>query len=113
MLSNAYFLAKFRFDTAKNEPAKNLQKFKICKIICQICQICLGTTGREPAAAEAGPPRGLLPGRPGRPGRRLRARRRGARGQAGPTMRDKNINGIPYPYSGSFSAVSKPKCESK
>ena len=22
-----YFLAKFRFDTAENEPAKNLQKF--------------------------------------------------------------------------------------
>ena len=28
MLSNAYFLAKFRFDTAENEPAKNLQKFR-------------------------------------------------------------------------------------
>ena len=27
MLSNAFFLAKFRFDTAENEPAKNLQKF--------------------------------------------------------------------------------------
>ena len=27
MLSNAYFLAKFRFDTAENEPAENLQKF--------------------------------------------------------------------------------------
>ena len=27
MLSNAYFFAKFRFDTAENEPAKNLQKF--------------------------------------------------------------------------------------
>ena len=27
MLSNAYFLAKFRFGTAKNEPAKNLQNF--------------------------------------------------------------------------------------
>ena len=27
MLSNAYFLAKFRFDTAENEPAKNLQNF--------------------------------------------------------------------------------------
>ena len=26
-LSNAYFLAKFRFDAAENEPAKNLQKF--------------------------------------------------------------------------------------
>ena len=29
MLSNAYFLANFRFDTAENEPAKNLQQF--CK----------------------------------------------------------------------------------
>ena len=28
MLSSAYFLAKFRFDTAENEPAKNLQNFK-------------------------------------------------------------------------------------
>ena len=27
MLSNAYFLAKIRFDTAENEPAKILQKF--------------------------------------------------------------------------------------
>ena len=25
MLLNAYFLTKFRFDTAENEPAKNLQ----------------------------------------------------------------------------------------
>ena len=29
MLSNAYFLAKFRFDTAENEPAKNLQNLLI------------------------------------------------------------------------------------
>ena len=27
MLSNVYFLAKFRFDTAENEPAKNLANF--------------------------------------------------------------------------------------
>ena len=27
MLSNAYVLAKFRFDTAENEPAKNVQNF--------------------------------------------------------------------------------------
>ena len=27
MLSNAYFLAKFRFDTAENEPAKILKNF--------------------------------------------------------------------------------------
>ena len=29
MLSNAYFLAKFRFDTAENEPTKNLQKSSV------------------------------------------------------------------------------------
>ncbi len=28
MLSNAYFLAKVRCDTAENEPAKNLQNFR-------------------------------------------------------------------------------------
>ena len=28
MLSNAYFLANFRFDTAENEPAKILQIFQ-------------------------------------------------------------------------------------
>ena len=28
MLSNAYFLANIRFDTAENEPAKNLQNFR-------------------------------------------------------------------------------------
>ena len=28
MLSNAYFVAKFRFDTAENEPAKILQNFR-------------------------------------------------------------------------------------
>ena len=28
MLSNAYFLAKFRFDTAENEPAINLQNLQ-------------------------------------------------------------------------------------
>ena len=31
MLSNAYFLAKFRFDTAENEPAKNLQNLNFAK----------------------------------------------------------------------------------
>ena len=30
MLSNAHFLGKFRFDTAENEPAKNLQIFEKC-----------------------------------------------------------------------------------
>ena len=31
MLSNAYFLSKFRFDSAENEPAKNLKNFVITK----------------------------------------------------------------------------------
>ena len=31
MLSNAYLLAKIGFDTAENEPAKNLQKLAGCQ----------------------------------------------------------------------------------
>ena len=34
MLSNAYFLAKFRFDTAENEPAQNLQTVAKKKCDC-------------------------------------------------------------------------------
>ena len=34
MLSNTYVLAKFRFDTAENEPAKNLQNF--AKILAKV-----------------------------------------------------------------------------
>ena len=33
MLSNAYFVAKFRFDTAENEPAKNLKNLSILLIL--------------------------------------------------------------------------------
>ena len=37
MLSNAHFLAKIRFDTVENEPAKNLQNFAtFCKILLAI-----------------------------------------------------------------------------
>ena len=32
---------------------------------------------------------------------------------SGPKIRDTNINAIPYQYSGSFSAVSKPNFASK
>ena len=56
MLSNAYFLAKFRFHTAENEPAKNFAKhFPV--------SACLPTPdlrgGRRPGAARA-PGRKLL-----------------------------------------------------
>ena len=57
MLSNAYFLATFRFDTAENEAAKNLQKRMLILLI--------EAAGHGPL----GPPRG---------GRGPRAR--GARG---------------------------------
>ena len=36
MLSNAYFLAKFCFDTAENEPAKNSQNFRNFAIFANI-----------------------------------------------------------------------------
>ena len=43
MLSNAYFLAKFRFDTAEDEPAKNLQKLeKFAKaLLSQLVKVSL------------------------------------------------------------------------
>ena len=42
MLSNAYFLAKFRFDTAENEPAKNWQEF--CNLLAagKLATLALG-----------------------------------------------------------------------
>ena len=68
MLSNAYFLAKFRFDTAENEPAKNLQKFaKICPNFANCANI--------PSAARLGRDR---EGRGRRPARGLRRLARGA-----------------------------------
>ena len=62
MLSNAYFLAKFRFDTAENEPAKKLQNFaqKIAKfanhvanliVIFAIPEAMTGGRGASVAAA--------------------------------------------------------------
>ena len=43
MLSNAYFLAKFRFDTAENEPAKNLQNFGEKLLIFPVLPTLRGT----------------------------------------------------------------------
>ena len=64
MLSNAYFLAKFRFDTAENEPAKKFAK--ICKFEYWLLSFFeeLGVSRRTCASAPgacASPPG---PGRP-------------------------------------------------
>ena len=61
MLSNAYFLAKFRFDTAENEPAKNLQnfaKFKqpevaLVRALCQRAQREEASSSQVRSAAAA------------------------------------------------------------
>ena len=93
MLSNAYFLAKFRFDTAENEPAKNLQnlrKFKICQIFANLLLTSavprLRARGRRRRGARGGAravpePRGAGPA--GEQGR-------AARGGRGPRGRDGN-----------------------
>ena len=66
MLSNAYFLAKFRSDTAENEPAKNLQNFRkmhfrkmhFRKMHFRKMQVRrVPTVARTPAAAAATPTR--------------------------------------------------------
>ena len=47
MLSNAYFLAKFRFDTVENEPAKNMQNFTKNYKICQFREQGVHPRGRH------------------------------------------------------------------
>ena len=86
MLSNAYFLAKFRFDTAENEPAKNLQNFAKKIQNLPINRLHLDDEVRELGALAAEllvaavvgdegpmPPVMGLPSRAGRGVRRLRA----------------------------------------
>ena len=50
MLSNAYFLATFRFDTAKYEPAKKLQK-----TFAMVRGVGLGPRSRTNGDRRAGP----------------------------------------------------------
>ena len=53
MQSNAYFLAKFRFDTAENEPAKNLQNFRP-KLSSPLPRGATRTLGKRRVLATAG-----------------------------------------------------------
>ena len=56
MLSNAYFLAKFRFDTAENEPARNLQNFaKFANFADPNPQVCKDEAPAAQEALAAGP----------------------------------------------------------
>ena len=58
MLSNAYFLKKFRFDTAENEPSKNLQILPIL-LTLPLTNVGSGGPGADvlgvPAPAVRGP----------------------------------------------------------
>ena len=81
MLSNAYFLAKFRFDTAENEPAKNLQNFANFAdpnpLTPSFEPLAQGAPVGNSVPSGVGPPVALV-GRGGRPrvprGSRLRTR---------------------------------------
>ena len=89
MLSNAYFLAKFRFDTAENEPAKNLQNFaKFQNLLILPISLTLTQVRRRPRG-------GLLlrAGARGGPGGAQRGGgglRHDARGPAGKGPREAN-----------------------
>ena len=82
MLSNAYFLAKFRFGTAENEPAKNLQILLILSNFPNFADA--RRRAARPARRSPGAPRRRRPGRRGRPGGSSRARPREAREKACP-----------------------------
>ena len=40
MLPNAFFLSKFLFDTAENEPARNLQNFATFFLLILLIEVC-------------------------------------------------------------------------
>ena len=84
MLSNAYCLAKFRIDTAENEPAKNLQQFANFPILLTVTRIARALpspAGAPPRCTCSAPrPRWGTPEVPGRHRRRLRAEELGLRG---------------------------------
>ena len=64
MLSNAYFLAKFRFDTAENEPAKKIAKFTNFANPTPNREVRAGVAARAGGRAGAPRPRGGARGRP-------------------------------------------------
>ena len=75
MLSNAYFLAKIHFDTAENEPAKNLQNLQNLLIFPILLTLTLKIQVRSGGALRLRP----LPG----PGGSRGARQHGALGDGG------------------------------
>ena len=54
MLQNAYFLAKFRFDTAENEPVKNLQNLQNLPILPIFLILTERTRGRSAVGSRGG-----------------------------------------------------------
>ena len=89
MLSNAYFLAKFRFDTAENEPAKNLQNLLIFPIL-------LRAPSRIISPSPRGPEPGLLlrklpSGRPLRSAGTCRWEIAGTSRHSSPAQRTQNL----------------------
>ena len=62
MLSNAYFLAKFRFDTAENEPTKNLQSELVIRPVDP--RTGASAPGRQRAALKKSTDWSALPGAP-------------------------------------------------
>ena len=62
MLSNAYFRAKIRFDTAENEPDKNLQKFSNLPILLTLAPSRVRPAWDREDAHGPAHPRGLVPG---------------------------------------------------
>ena len=103
MLSNAYFLAKFRFDTAENEPAKNLQNFVRFANFADPNPLTLTAPATAAAARPPREPRPLLlrPGLAHAPPRPLRPVR-----YAG-IFRKCIFRKFCKFLAGSFSAVSK------
>ena len=96
MLSNAYVLAKFRFNKAENEPAKNLQNLQNLEILRTLLTLTASLASPSAAAGGRGRARGAA------------ARRRGPRGGSAPPWGSCKFFGKCSARCRSFSAVSAP-----
>ena len=95
------FFAKFRFDTAENEPAKNLQK------MCKFLLILLILIPNRPGLARGRPPRLRGLPRHRRPGGRLGRRLRGhSHGRMPVERKNGTLLIIIFRDDASFSTIS-------
>ena len=120
MLSNAHFLAKFRFDTSETEPAKNLQilqqiaNFADFATLTPTCPLNIGSGSTGGVVARGAPPRVLaVQVRPDRGQGGRAGARRAIQVRARSLEPGLDVPGVPARGTGTVGAFRAPDAELK